>query len=62
MPKFDARSSRALSIADFADELGVDRRTVQRWIKSGALHALRIGGVVRITDEDVRAFKAAWRT
>lgn len=44
-----------------AEKLGLSPRSVRRLIKSGALQAFKIGGVIRISDEDLRCFLAASR-
>ena len=51
---------RLLTIAETAEYVGVDERTVRRWIADGTLRASRIGGrLIRIKAEDVdAAFKA----
>ncbi len=53
--------SQAYTIGEFAALMGVVPKTVQRWIANGKLHAHKIGRVVRITDEDARAFLALHR-
>jgi excisionase family DNA binding protein len=50
------------TVAKVADRLQVSTRTVRRWIASGELKAHKLGGVVRISDEDLRAFLALRRT
>ena len=49
------------TIAEVAERLHVATRTIRRWIKNGDLIAHRHGGVVRISDGDLRAFLAAHR-
>ena len=39
-----------------AKMLEVSRLTVYRWIKSGKLKAVKVGGSVRIREEDLREF------
>ncbi len=47
-----------LNITDVARELGVNDRTVRRWIKSGELHATRdIVGRYRISRADLEDFR-----
>lgn len=47
-----------LSITDVARELGVNDRTVRRWIKSGELHASRdIVGRYRISRAELESFR-----
>ena len=45
-----------LTIEDIATRLRVTDRTVRRWIDDGKLKALKIGGVVRITEESYSEF------
>jgi excisionase family DNA binding protein len=49
------------TIAEVAERLRVATRTIRRWVKNGDLIAHRHGGVVRISDGDLRAFLAAHR-
>jgi excisionase family DNA binding protein len=44
-----AQLDEFLTIAEVAERLKVDERTVRRWIKSGQLKAHKIGGCVRIS-------------
>ena len=44
------------TIAEVAESLCVATRTVRRWIKAGDLVVHRVGGVVRIAEDDLRAF------
>jgi excisionase family DNA binding protein len=46
------------TIAHVAEMLEVSSRTVRRWIKEGHLGVLRVGGVVRIGDANLKAFIA----
>ena len=41
---------------EVADLLGVNSRTVDRWIRSGRLGAFKLGGAVRISAADLSAF------
>jgi excisionase family DNA binding protein len=52
-----------LRIPEVADQLGVSTSTVQRWVASGDLPAIRppSGGVVLILPTDVAAFLEANR-
>jgi excisionase family DNA binding protein len=45
-----------LTVEEVADRLKVTPRTVYRWIDDGKLKALKIGGVVRVTEEDYQSF------
>jgi excisionase family DNA binding protein len=49
------------TIAEVAERLHVDARTVRRWIKANQLVVHRVGGVVRISERDLRAFLALHR-
>jgi excisionase family DNA binding protein len=49
------------TIAEVAEMLRVCTRTVRRWIDSDQLVAHRPGGVVRIAENDLRAFLALHR-
>lgn len=51
----------ALRTAEVADQLGVHRATVQRWIADGSLTSVRVGGVVRVLPADLEAFLASHR-
>lgn len=44
---------KRLRIDEVADEFRVTRRTVFRWIKSGELESVKIGGTRRISIDDV---------
>ena len=50
------------TLDEVADRLQVSTRTLRRWIAAGELKAHRLGGVVRISGEDLRAFLALRRT
>jgi excisionase family DNA binding protein len=52
---------RFFTIPGVAERLHVSTRTVRRWIEAGHLVAYRIGGVVRIAENDLRAFLALHR-
>lgn len=49
------------SIAEVAERLGVNARTVRRWIGDGRLVVHRFGRSIRIAETDLRAFMAANR-
>jgi excisionase family DNA binding protein len=49
------------SIKAVAEALDVSPRTVRRWISNGDLIVTRVRGVVRIADNDLRAFLAVHR-
>jgi excisionase family DNA binding protein len=50
-----------LKVAEVADSLKVSTRTVRRWIERGDLVAHRLGGAIRISETDLRAFLALHR-
>jgi excisionase family DNA binding protein len=52
---------RSYSIKTIAEAEEVSSRTVRRWIKTGRLIAHQIDGLIRITDDDFRAFWARYR-
>jgi len=54
LPKYHA-------ISTVAEALDVSPRTVRRWIANGDLIVTRVRGVVRIADNDLRAFLAVHR-
>ena len=54
-------TSKHHSPQEVAALLGVSVRTVRRQIKAGALMALRIGRLLRISDASLRAFLAERR-
>jgi len=45
---------KSLRIDEVADEFRVSRRTVQRWIKSGELDTVKIGGTRRIWVDEIQ--------
>jgi excisionase family DNA binding protein len=49
------------TIAETAERLHVNARTVRRWIKANELVVHRVGSVVRISERDLRAFLALHR-
>jgi excisionase family DNA binding protein len=44
-----------------AEALDVSPRTVRRWIANGDLVVTRVHGVIRVADDDLRAFLALHR-
>jgi excisionase family DNA binding protein len=56
-----AKMQKFFTRVQIAEMLDVDPKTVSRWIKSGALAACRIRGVLRIAEADLKAFLAAYR-
>jgi excisionase family DNA binding protein len=52
-----------MTVATVADDLGVSRRTVLRWIERGDLPAVRLpGGLLRIDSKTLAASLQAWET
>jgi excisionase family DNA binding protein len=49
------------TIAEVADRLAVHPRTVRRWIERLELVVHRMGGVVRVAEDDLQAFLIAHR-
>ncbi len=49
------------TIKAVAEAVDVSDRTVRRWIANGYLVVHRVDGVVRIADDDLRAFLAVYR-
>jgi excisionase family DNA binding protein len=49
------------SIAEIAERLHVNARTVRRWIKAKELVVHRVGSVVRISERDLQVFLALHR-
>jgi excisionase family DNA binding protein len=53
--------AKFLTVQQVADIAEVSTRTVRRWTASKLLIAHRVGGVLRISDADFRAFLATHR-
>lgn len=49
------------TVAEVAQMLGVSTRSVRRWIERGELVVHRLGGALRISDADLKAFLALHR-
>jgi excisionase family DNA binding protein len=49
------------TIAELAERLHVNTRTVRRWIVAGDLVVHRVGHVVRVSEGDLRIFLALHR-
>ncbi|MFI3214414.1 MAG: helix-turn-helix domain-containing protein [Eubacteriales bacterium] len=45
------------TIKEFADFMSVSEPTVKRWIKRKELNVVRIGGTVRISEEEIERLK-----
>jgi len=54
--------SEMMTVAEVAEELRVVDRSVRRWIASGEMIAHRFGRAIRISRNDLVAFKAARRS
>ena len=44
-----------------AEQLGVTKKSVYRWIDAGAIHFHKFQGVLRISEEDLQAFVSGSR-
>ena len=55
------RLSRLLTVADVAEHLKVNPRTVRRWITDKKLHFHQVGRQQRVAEEDLAAFLSACR-
>jgi len=47
---------RLLSLAEVRQTVGVSRATIWRWINERGLRVVRVGGVIRVRESDLRAF------
>jgi excisionase family DNA binding protein len=47
---------KLLTIIQVADALNVSIKTVRRLIESRELHHHRMGGIIRVSEEDLRAY------
>lgn len=50
------------TLAEVADRLKVNYRTVYRWVRSGDLSAIQFGREYRVTETDLQAFIEERRT
>ncbi len=50
------RDEQFLSTADAAEIAGISQRTIQFWIDSGALSAIRIGKNYRVSRDSLREY------
>ncbi len=58
MPASDRPTERLWTVEDVAEHMGVSIETVRRWLRSGALHGIRLGTKAgrRIRARDLEAF------
>ena len=61
MPKSSRPIGKFYTIQDIAELLGISLRTVHRWTTSRRLPAYKIGGLLRVSEDDLRAFLALHR-
>ncbi|MCF8012670.1 MAG: helix-turn-helix domain-containing protein [Clostridiales bacterium] len=54
--------SRFYTVKEVANRLRVSVPTVYQWVETGKLGAIKVKGVVRITEEDVDEFIKKHRT
>jgi excisionase family DNA binding protein len=45
-----------LTVQDIADRFSLSRSTIQRYIQSGELKSITLGGARRVTEEDLADF------
>lgn len=45
-----------LTVEDVAERLRVSKKTVYGWLRSGELRSIRLGGLWRISEEDLAQF------
>jgi excisionase family DNA binding protein len=50
-----------LSLREVAEQYGVCRKTISRWIKREGLPVHRVGRIVRVAEADAVAFMASRR-
>ena len=65
MDNTDQTIRRLLTVAEVAQELRVTRGTAYRWIRTGRLPAVRIGGTVRVSARQLfrvlEAGRSGWK-
>jgi excisionase family DNA binding protein len=61
MAQAPRRDLRLFSINKTAERLDVSVRSVRRWIKAGELRSHRLGGQLRISEDDLQAYLARRR-
>jgi excisionase family DNA binding protein len=52
----ESKQPRLMRVCDVARELACSRSSVYRWLESGILKGARIGGVVRLYRQSVKAY------
>lgn len=52
----DIQITRYWSVDEVAQSFGCHANTVRRWVASGLLPALKVGGLIRIAESEVQAF------
>ena len=60
-PRVADRKLRFFSVPEIAEALSVSTKTVRRRIAEGALPCHRIGGVLRISEDDLASYVATRR-
>ena len=55
-PPPDEAAGPLLTIAEVADRLRVNQKTIRRWIDAKALGAFKLGRQWRISEQDLRRF------
>jgi len=55
--KYTFTTAQLMPVVEAAQELGVHKATVYRWIENGTLHPVRIGSQVYLEVEEVKALK-----
>ena len=53
-----AKEIKVYTILELVDILHVTRRSIYEWIKTGKLHAVKLGKEWRVREEDLDAFLA----
>jgi excisionase family DNA binding protein len=61
MSKSAQSIGRFYTIQEIANLLGISLRTVHRWTATRQLPAYKIGGLLRVSEDDLRAFLALHR-
>ena len=56
MPQTSSGTDRLLTIAEVADRLRVNQKTIRRWIDAKELPAFKLGRQWRISEQNLRQF------